>query len=69
MKSFCTEFNRQTTLVRIDSPDKLAKKLRKRFLGNMFALKGFKQVDRMFLEMAFEQGAQVVFNRITANAI
>ena len=65
IKSDCTETNKKATLNRIDSADELAIKLRKEFLKNLIELDSFKPKQITFLEMAFEQGAKVVFNRLT----
>ena len=58
----CDATNKTVFITRIKNADELATKLRKFFLKNAFELNSFKPKERMFLEMAFEQGAKVVFN-------
>jgi len=62
IKSTCDTTGKKVFITKIKNADELAIKLRKEFLKNAFELKTFKPKDRMFLEMAFEQGAKVVFN-------
>lgn len=64
IKSMCDETGKDSTLVLIESADKLAVKLRKKYLKNIVDLASFKPIDRTFLEIAFEQGAKIVFNRL-----
>lgn len=65
IKSICSESGNKTVyLYKIETAEKLAKNLRKRFLKNILALDTFSEKDKMFLYMAWEQGAKVVFNRI-----
>ena len=64
IKSTCMDTDKRSTLHRIDSADELAVKLRKYFLKNAIDLKSFTRKERLFLNMAFEQGAKVVFNGI-----
>ena len=65
IKSTCEESgNKPSILTKIENADKLAPILRKRFLKHIIELKSFTPKERMFLNMAWEQGAKVVFNRI-----
>lgn len=51
-------------ITKVKNGNELAKKLRRYFLKNQFELKSFTKKERMFLEMAFEQGSMVTFNVI-----
>lgn len=62
--SSCDESGKTVKLRLVKSADELSRILRKRFLKNILELETFTKSDRMFLNMAWEQGAQVVFNRI-----
>jgi hypothetical protein len=62
IKSNCEATGKKIFITKIKDADELAVKLRKGFLKNAFELKTFKPKERMFLEIAFEQGAKVVFN-------
>ena len=64
IKSMCDETGQDVVLIRIDNVEKLAVKLRKKFLENLIDLSTFNPKDIFFLEMAFEQGAKVVLNRL-----
>lgn len=64
IKSICDETSKDSKLLLIESADKLAETLRKKYLKNLLALDSFKPNERLFLEMAFEQGAKVVFNSL-----
>jgi hypothetical protein len=58
----CDETGKNSFLIKIESADKLAIKLRKMFLKNQFELSSFTPKEKTFLEMAFEQGVKVTFN-------
>lgn len=64
IKSTCEETGKKGFITKIKNADELATKLRKVFLKNQFDLDSFKPKQRIFLEMAFEQGAKVVFNAL-----
>ena len=64
IKSMCDTTGKTVFITRIKNADGLAVKLRKAFLKNAVELDSFKPKERMFLEMAFEQGAKVVFNSL-----
>jgi thymidylate kinase len=64
IKSICDATGKKVFITNIKNADELATKLRKAFLKNTFDLKSFKPKERIFLYMAFEQGAKVVFNRL-----
>lgn len=65
IKSTCDESGESVFIVKVKDADTHAIKLRRQFLKNLFALETFTKKERMFLEMAFEQGAKVVFNSLT----
>lgn len=64
IKSMCDATGKTVFITRIKNADELAIKLRKAFLKNSFQLESFKPKERVFLEMAFEQGAKVLFNAL-----
>lgn len=64
MKSHCLELNKEFMIQRIDNPDDVIVKMRKRFLKGRFDLTSFDTDHRAFLESAFEQGATVMFNAV-----
>lgn len=64
IKSTCKVTGKKSTLVKIEDANKLAEKLRKKFLKNIIDLKSFTPKERFFLYMAFEQGSMVTFNGI-----
>jgi hypothetical protein len=64
IKSYCDETCQRSFIVKIGNADDLAVKLRKRYLKNSIDLKSFSLKERIFLKIAFEQGAKVAFNRL-----
>jgi hypothetical protein len=64
IKSYCEETSKDTKITLINNADELAVKLRRKYLKNNFDLSSFKPKERIFLEMAFEQGVKVVFNNL-----
>jgi acetyl-CoA carboxylase beta subunit len=64
IKSFCDETGQSAFMTRIDSADKLAVKFREKYLKNLVDFSSFNWRDKVFLEMAFEQGAKVIFNSL-----
>lgn len=64
IKSICEITGKKSTLVKVENANKLAEKLRKKFLKNIIELKSFSPAERKFLYMAFEQGSMVTFNGI-----
>lgn len=65
IKSVCSEMgNKKVRLTKIVDADKLAPILRKRFFKYIVDVKTFSKKEQMFMRIAWEQGAKVVFNRI-----
>ena len=64
IKSICDETKQTVFITKIKNADELAVKMRKVFLKNAIDLDSFKPKQRMFLELAFEQGVKVVFNSL-----
>lgn len=64
IKSMCDITGKTVFITRIKNADKLAEILQKEFLKNQFDLKSFTKKEKLFLKMAFEQGAKVVFNSL-----
>jgi TRAP-type uncharacterized transport system substrate-binding protein len=64
IKSMCDLTGKTVFITRIKNADELAIKLRKVFLKNLIGLNSFKTKEKLFLEMAFEQGAKVVINAL-----
>ena len=64
IKSKCDETGKVTRLKIIANADYLAMNLRKKYLKNLLDLRSFTRREQLFLNMAFEQGAKVVFNRL-----
>lgn len=62
IKSYCDEMQKDGILMRIDDEKKMVEQFRIRHLQAGVDLSSFKPKMRMFLEMAFEQGATVMFN-------
>lgn len=63
IKSYCEESHKYVRLKLIEDVGLLARKLRRKYLNNMIDTGSFKE-DKVFLEMAFEQGVTVLFNSI-----
>ncbi len=64
IKSACDTTGKTVFITRINNADELAIRLRKTFLKNIIDLDSFKPKERMFLEMAFEDGAKIVLNAL-----
>ena len=64
IKSTCSETGKKSILVKVDDTYLLSVKFRKYFLKNAIDLNSFTKKERLFLNMAFEQGAQVVLNSL-----
>lgn len=61
----CDQSGKDSILRKIESTDKLARKLRKKFLKKQFELSSFKPKQKLFLKIAFEQGVKVTFNGLS----
>lgn len=67
IKSHCEEYNKDAFLVRVDEAHiltKSIKEMREKYLPNIIGLDSFKKKDQRFLEIAFEAGATVMFNKM-----
>lgn len=62
IKSMCDSSGKIVRLMKIEFNDKLIDKLCKEYLPNKFDLKSFKEKEILFLELAFQQGANVMMN-------
>ena len=64
ISSYCDETGKDATLTKIKNAEEFAIHLREEFLKYQFELSSFKPKQRQFLEMAFERGAIITYNRI-----
>lgn len=65
IKSMCDTTGKDSRLMKLTLNQKLIDKLCKEFLPNQFDLSTFEKSDRIMLEMAFSQGANVMMNILT----
>lgn len=69
IKSVCEETGESSIIHRIDCADELTTRLRRKYLKELIEIKSFKPKEMHFINIAFEQGAAVVFNRLNIKAI
>lgn len=62
IKSYCDETNWKTRLIKVEFNYKLVAKLCKKYLPEGIDLTTFSRREKLYLQMAFEQGATVMMN-------
>lgn len=64
VKSYCTQSRQEVKLLRVENAHDLAKMMCNVYLPNNIDVTSFKPKMRMFLEIAYEAGAIVMYNAI-----
>ncbi len=64
ISSWCDDTREFVEMKKVESPEDAAEVLRALFLNNLIDIKSFTKKNQLFIEMAFSQGAVVMYHSL-----